>query len=108
MLEGAAEQQFHLGVVRCEHPRWRQATAAALCCPDLRAFIDPPGHRQLARDGFVGARRGSCRVPSSPRSEGFYLAPKWLMKHVPMVGSAEAYAVPGSVCPPGQGVICSS
>jgi hypothetical protein len=43
MLEGAAEQQFHLGVVRCEHPRWRQATAAALCCPDLRAFIDPPG-----------------------------------------------------------------
>jgi predicted dienelactone hydrolase len=36
-----------------------------------------------------------------------YLAPKWLMKHVPMVGSARAYAGPGSVCPPGQGVICS-
>jgi predicted dienelactone hydrolase len=36
-----------------------------------------------------------------------YLAPKWLMKHVPMVGSAQAYAGPGSVCPPGQGVICS-
>jgi predicted dienelactone hydrolase len=36
-----------------------------------------------------------------------YLAPKWLMKHVPMVGSAKAYAGPGSVCPPGQGVICS-
>jgi hypothetical protein len=35
-----------------------------------------------------------------------YLAPKWLMKHVPMVGSAQAYAGPGSVCPPGQGVIC--
>jgi predicted dienelactone hydrolase len=36
-----------------------------------------------------------------------YLAPKWLMKHLPMVGSAKAYAGPGSVCPPGQGVICS-
>jgi hypothetical protein len=36
-----------------------------------------------------------------------YLAPKWLMKHVPMVGSAQAYAGPGSVCPPGQGVICA-
>jgi predicted dienelactone hydrolase len=36
-----------------------------------------------------------------------YLAPKWLMEHVPMVGSAQAYAGPGSGCPPGQGVICS-
>jgi predicted dienelactone hydrolase len=36
-----------------------------------------------------------------------YLAPKWLMKHVPMVGSAQAYAGPGSVCPPGQGVTCA-
>ena len=36
-----------------------------------------------------------------------YLAPKWLMKHVPMVGSAQAYAGPGSVCPPDQGVICA-
>jgi predicted dienelactone hydrolase len=36
-----------------------------------------------------------------------YLAPKWLLEHVPMVGSARAYAGPGSVCPPGQGVICS-
>jgi hypothetical protein len=30
------------------------------------------------------------------------------MKHVPIVGSAEAYAGPGSVCLPGQGVICSN
>jgi predicted dienelactone hydrolase len=37
-----------------------------------------------------------------------YLAPKWLMEHVPMVGSAQAYAGPGSVCPPGQGAICPS
>jgi predicted dienelactone hydrolase len=36
-----------------------------------------------------------------------HLAPKWLMKHVPMVGSAQAYAGPDSVCPPGQGVVCS-
>jgi hypothetical protein len=36
-----------------------------------------------------------------------YLAPKWLMEHVPMVGSAWAYAGAGSVCPPDQGVICS-
>ena len=36
-----------------------------------------------------------------------YLAPKWLIKHVPMVGSAQAYAGPGSICPPGQGVICA-
>jgi predicted dienelactone hydrolase len=35
-----------------------------------------------------------------------YLAPKWLMEHVPMVGAAEAHAGPGSVCPPDQGVIC--
>jgi hypothetical protein len=34
-----------------------------------------------------------------------HLAPKWLMKHVPMVG--KAYAGPGSVCPPDQGVICA-
>jgi predicted dienelactone hydrolase len=36
-----------------------------------------------------------------------YLAPNWLMEHVPMVGSAQAYAGPNSVCPPDQGVICS-
>jgi hypothetical protein len=36
-----------------------------------------------------------------------YLAPKWLMNHVPMVGYAKAYAGPGSVCPPGQGVVCA-
>ena len=36
-----------------------------------------------------------------------YLAPKWLIDHVPMVGSAQAYAGPGSICPPGQGVICA-
>lgn len=35
-----------------------------------------------------------------------YLSPKWLMKHVPMVGDAEACAGPGSVLPPGQGVNC--
>ena len=37
-----------------------------------------------------------------------YLAPKWLMEHVPMVGSAQAYASPGSICPPDQGVICAN
>jgi len=37
-----------------------------------------------------------------------YLAPKWLMEHVPMVGSAQAYAGPDSVCPPGQGVTCAN
>ena len=37
-----------------------------------------------------------------------YLAPKWLMKHLPMVGSAQAYAGPDSICPPGQGVICAN
>jgi len=37
-----------------------------------------------------------------------YLAPKWLMQHVPMVGSAQAYAGPGSICPPDQGVICAN
>jgi hypothetical protein len=29
------------------------------------------------------------------------------MEHVPMVGSAQAYAGHGCVCPPGQGVICA-
>ena len=37
-----------------------------------------------------------------------YLAPKWLMQHVPMVGSAQAYAGLDSICPPGQGVICTN
>jgi predicted dienelactone hydrolase len=36
-----------------------------------------------------------------------HLAPRWLMKHVPMVGSARAYAGPDSICPPGQGVNCA-
>lgn len=36
------------------------------------------------------------------------LSPKWLMRHVRMVGSAEAFAGPDSICPPGQGVVCSS
>jgi predicted dienelactone hydrolase len=35
-----------------------------------------------------------------------YLAPKWLLEHVPMVGDAAAYAGADSICPPGQGVIC--
>jgi hypothetical protein len=35
-----------------------------------------------------------------------YLAPKWLMEHVPMVGCARAHAGPGSVLPPGQDVVC--
>ena len=35
-----------------------------------------------------------------------YLAPKWLIDHVPMVGRAEAYAGPNAICPPGQGVVC--
>ena len=35
-----------------------------------------------------------------------WLSPKWLTKHVPMVGTAEAYASADSVCPPGQDVIC--
>jgi predicted dienelactone hydrolase len=36
-----------------------------------------------------------------------YLAPKWLTSHMPMVGEAEAFAGPDSICPPGQGVVCS-
>jgi predicted dienelactone hydrolase len=42
-----------------------------------------------------------------------YLAPKWLEKHEPMVGSgnpmspgAEAFAGADAICPPGQGVFC--
>jgi predicted dienelactone hydrolase len=42
-----------------------------------------------------------------------YLAPKWLEKHEPMVGSgnpvvpgAEAFAGADAICPPGQGVVC--
>jgi predicted dienelactone hydrolase len=36
-----------------------------------------------------------------------YLAPKWLEKHVPMVGSAEAFAGADAICPPGQAVDCA-
>jgi predicted dienelactone hydrolase len=35
-----------------------------------------------------------------------YLAPKWLEKHEPMVGNAEAYASADAICPPGQDVVC--
>jgi hypothetical protein len=36
-----------------------------------------------------------------------YLAPKWLEKHEPMVGSAEAFAGSDAICPPGQEVVCA-
>ena len=36
-----------------------------------------------------------------------YLAPKWLRKHVPMVGEARAYGTADDVCPLGQGVDCA-
>jgi hypothetical protein len=35
-----------------------------------------------------------------------YLAPKWLKKHVAMVGRAEAFASADALCPPGQDVKC--
>ena len=35
-----------------------------------------------------------------------YLAPKWLEKHEPMVGSAEAFASADAICPIGQEVVC--
>jgi hypothetical protein len=35
-----------------------------------------------------------------------YLAPKWLEKHEPMVGRAEAFATADAICLPGQEVIC--
>jgi predicted dienelactone hydrolase len=35
-----------------------------------------------------------------------YLAPKWLEKHVAMVGRAEAFASADALCPPGQDVNC--
>jgi len=37
-----------------------------------------------------------------------YLAPTWLKERLAMVGSAQAYAGPGSTCPPDQGVICAN
>ena len=36
-----------------------------------------------------------------------FLAPKWLEKHEPMVGSALAVASVDAICPPGQDVDCS-
>jgi predicted dienelactone hydrolase len=36
-----------------------------------------------------------------------YLAPKWLEKHEPMVGRAEAFAGADAICPVGQDVVCS-
>jgi predicted dienelactone hydrolase len=35
-----------------------------------------------------------------------YLAPKWLEKHEPMVGGAEAVASADAICPAGQQVVC--
>jgi hypothetical protein len=35
-----------------------------------------------------------------------YLAPKWLEKHEPMVGTATASASADAICPPGQDVAC--
>jgi hypothetical protein len=36
-----------------------------------------------------------------------YLAPKWLLEHVPMVGEAEAHGTADDICPPGQDVVCA-
>jgi hypothetical protein len=36
-----------------------------------------------------------------------HLAPKWLRKHVPMVGDVKAYGTADDVCPPGQDVDCA-
>jgi hypothetical protein len=36
-----------------------------------------------------------------------FLAPKWLQKHEPMVGDAEAFAGADAICPPGQAVVCA-
>ena len=38
-----------------------------------------------------------------------YLAPKWLLKHVPMVGETETqtHGTDGDICPPGQDVTCA-
>ena len=57
------------------------------------AFFDSALRRSDHDHGIVFAR---------------YLAPKWLMEHVPMVGSAQAYAGPGSICPPDRDVICAN
>jgi hypothetical protein len=35
------------------------------------------------------------------------LSPTWLVEHVRMVGSADAFAGPDSVCRPHSGVICT-
>jgi len=35
-----------------------------------------------------------------------FLAPKWLEKHEPIVGHAEAFAGEDAICPPGQEVVC--
>ena len=36
-----------------------------------------------------------------------FLAPKWLEKHEPMVGNAEAFADAEAICPPGQELVCA-
>jgi predicted dienelactone hydrolase len=72
-------------------------------CTGLETGEVKQGMKEIAAAFFASAlkRTGNDGIHFTR-----YLAPKWLMKHVPMVGSAKAYAGPGSVCPPGQGVIC--
>ena len=36
-----------------------------------------------------------------------FLAPKWLEKHEPMIGTAEVFAGTDAICPPGQDVTCA-
>jgi predicted dienelactone hydrolase len=90
------------------------SAAPSIECPSTISVRFPPctgldteevklGVKQIAVAFFDSALKRTG-------ADGFrftrYLAPNWLKEHLPMVGSAEAYAGPGSICPADEGVIC--
>jgi predicted dienelactone hydrolase len=85
-------------------PESKCATTTSIPCTGLETDEVKQGVTEIAVAFFSSAlkRTGNDGIHFTG-----YLAPNWLMEHVPMVGSATAYAGPHSVCPPDQGVTCS-
>ena len=71
-------------------------------CTGLDTGEVADGMARIASAFFGSALRRQAGVRFSR-----WLTPAWLVKHVPMVGSADAFAGPDSTCRPNRGVNCT-
>ena len=72
-------------------------------CTGLETGEVSDGMARIASAFFGSALRRQAGVRFSR-----WLTPTWLVKHVPMVGSADAFAGPHSTCRPNRGVNCTN